>query len=126
MTEITIESASEAERKRWELMRAGNAEALGSLLSEALQYSHSDSSADTRQSYLEKLANGDLVYDELDCSIQEAAQDGGAVVILGRMQAQIRLGGRPVTLDNSYLTVWVDGARGPLLLAHKSTPMRHD
>ena len=104
-------------------MRGADVEGMGLLLSEALRYAHSDSSVDTRQSYLAKLASGDLVYDELDCSIQDTTHDGGAVVFLGMMKARIRLGGRPVVLDNSYLTVWVQGDHSPLLLAHKSTPM---
>jgi len=123
MTDMDTETARTAEARRWALMLSGDVRELGRLFSDALLYAHSDSSVDTKTSYLEALTDGSLVYDTLDCTITETACEAGCTVFMGTMKADVRRNGKSLKLNSSYTTVWVSAPDGPRLLAHKSTPL---
>ncbi len=123
MTDQT-QAARQAEEQRWALMLAGDREGLGNLFSDALLYAHSDSSIDSKSSYLKALEDGSLIYDALDCQVSDTACEGETTVFFGVMKADVRRNGNALKLNSSYVTVWVSTPQGQKLIAHKSTPLK--
>lgn len=116
-------AARQAEERRWALMLAGDTKGLGSLISDAALYAHSDSSIDSKASYLKAIEDGELIYDTLNCEVTRVTTEGDCTVFMGSMKADIRRNGKSLTLNSSYATVWLATPAGPRLLAHKSAPL---
>lgn len=78
---------------------------LARLLDEDLTYTHSSGVTHTRQEYLESVASGNLVYEEIEI-VPMVRMVGGAGVVHAVLRARLQLDGRRVALRGVYLAVW--------------------
>lgn len=111
--------------QRHQAMVAADVDALDALLDEALIYTHSDASRDSKASYLEKVRRGVFCYDEVTSSEDEVVVlNADAACVIGRMHLAGRLAGMTKRFDNRYLAVWVRRNEGRWrLAAFQPTPM---
>jgi len=118
-----------AEERRRQALLAADLQALQALLGDALVYVHSTATTDSKDSYLAKLRSGSLRYQALqfeDLQARCVDEAGAAVVVTGRMIAQVLKDGQPRAVRSLFMTVW---ARPPgaapvpwQLCAHQGTP----
>ncbi len=112
------------EARRYAAMRAGDVAALRELLSERLVYSHSDSSQDTRDSYLATIAGGGLRYHAIRFETRAVLPAGpDAAVALGSMGAEIHRDGAEKSIAAMTCAVWVREAGAWRLLAYQPTAL---
>ncbi|MBC9247457.1 nuclear transport factor 2 family protein [Paracoccus sp. 11-3] len=111
------------EDRRYAAMRAGDVTTLRDLLSARLRYTHSLGDHDTRDSYLAKVAAGHFVYHRIDHPVEWSERLPGAVLLAGRMAAEVDVGGEPRRINNAFLAVWADEGDAWRLIAYQPTPM---
>ena len=106
-------------------MREQVAETLEGLLSEAMVYTHSSGSVDTKASFLDNVRNGPVQYRSVERSDHTARLAGDTALFSGRAKIHVEFDGHPLDLDLRYLAVWaqVDGTWR--FEAWHSTPVTH-
>lgn len=122
-----VAAALAAEEQRRQALLAGDMAALEALLSDGLVYVHSTAVRDGKDSYLAKLRGGGLKYLSLAFDELQACAVGDAVVVTGRMSAEIEKDGQRKPVRSLFMTVWAqavgpDGRREWRLHAHQGTP----
>ena len=112
------------ESARYQAVIDGDFEAFARHCHPDLVYTHSDSSRDSLESYLEKCRTGFYTYSRIEHPVEDVLIAGDTVVVVGRMHARITAGGAPKELNNNSIAVWVKNAEGAwLLLAYQPTPL---
>ncbi len=112
-----------AEESRRKAMLAGDTQALGDLLSDALLYVHSTGLKDSKQSYLEKLESGALRYESLAFAGPVATVLDGTGLVRAVMRATVLRSTVPCEVASSYLAVWRHTPAGWRLEAVQATPL---
>lgn len=117
-----------AEAQRCAAMLRGDVAALQALLSDGLRYVHSTATSDSKGSYLAKLHSGALNYLSLHFEDLQAQKAGDAVVVTGRMRAEVRKDGQVKPVRSVFMTVWAaeadaHGAVVWTMRAHQGTPL---
>lgn len=119
-----------AEERRRQALLASDLQALQALLADALVYVHSTGASDSKDSYLAKLRSGSLRYQALqfeDLQARGVGQAGDAVVVTGRMVAEVLKDGQPRAVRSLFMTVWTRApGTAPVpwqLCAHQGTPL---
>ena len=120
-------SALIAEEQRRQAMLGGDIAALEALLSEGLVYVHSTGGRDTKTTYLDKLASGNLKYLSLSFEDLQVHGAGPVHVVTGRMSAEVSIGGQSKAVRSLFLTVWMpepgaDGQQVMRMLAYQGAP----
>ena len=126
MTDTDVAAAVAAqiralEEQRYQAMTDGDAAALDGLLSADLIYSHSDASRDTKQSYLDRIANGYFDYGPLSHPESAIVVHGDCAVVAGDMRGEVQIAGQTRVLNSSALAVWVRENDKWVLLAFQPT-----
>lgn len=111
------------EDARTAAMLAGDAEALRGLLSPRLRYSHSLGDRDTFESYLARVAAGYFVYRRIEHRVDWSEDLASAVLIGGRMTAEVVVAGETRRIDNAFLAVWAEEGGAWRLIAYQPTPL---
>jgi len=123
MTAALERSLLAAEEARRQAMLAADVATLGTLLSDALAYTHSTGVTDSKQSYLQLLASGALRYETLDFAEPRARLVGTAGLVSAVMYATVRKGELRRDIASSYLAVWEHTAAGWVLQAVQATAL---
>ncbi len=110
------------ENARYAAAIAADEQAFRRLAHPALTYAHSDGRRDTLDEYLTKLTTGALNYHAIDHPVTDVVISGDTAVVVGHMRAELTVGGRTKTLNNSCIAVWVRENGQWLLLAYQPTP----
>lgn len=114
-------AAVQADQARVAAMAAGDAAALGRLLSDQLRFVHSDGRVESKADYLHNLLAGDTAYADVRATEIETMQvSHDVVVVLGRQQMRKRLGGQWSEVTLRYLGVWRHEQEGWRLMAWQS------
>lgn len=113
-----------AEEARRLAMLAADIKTLDGMLGVQLAYVHSSGGTDSKQSYLQKLGDGDVRYDTLEFVSPSARIIGTVGLVSGVMRAAVssRNGSKRQVFSN-YLAVWEHGASGWSLQALQSTAL---
>lgn len=112
------------EDRRWAALLASDVDALGQLLADELQYTHSNGLVDTKDSYLEAITDKTFDYRSEDRSDMAIAVVGDTAMMTGRCAFTVIVGeSRTVDLDCRYSTVWVRRGQSWQLLCYQSTPL---
>ena len=111
------------QERRHRAMVDADVPALDLLLDEVLVYTHSDGSRDGKSSYLRKVGEGLMRYDEVSAIDQEVVSLGDAACVVGRMRLGGWRDGVEKRLDNRFLAVWVRRQKGWRLAAFQPTPV---
>lgn len=122
-----LQAVLQAEAQRAQAMREGDVAALQALLSDELVYVHSSAASDSKSSYLAKLHSGAMRYLALQLQDLQAVQAGDAVVVTGRMQAEVLKDGQVKPVRSVFMTVWAaetdaQGTTVWTMRAHQGTP----
>ena len=109
------------EDRRYEAVTAGDVAALDELFAAGLVYTHSDASADSKQSYLEKLASGYFKYGPISHPEHSILVHGDCALVFGDMRGEVQIAGSVRVLNSRSLAVWVRENGRWLLLAFQPT-----
>jgi ketosteroid isomerase-like protein len=112
---------SALEARRYEAVTAGDLAALDELLAADLVYTHSDASADSKQSYLEKLAAGYFKYGPISHPEHSILVHGDCALVFGDMRGEVQIAGQVRVLNSRSLAVWVRENGNWALLAFQPT-----
>ena len=115
----------EAELARENALATNDAALLASLLSEKLVFVHSSGTVDERNSLLDKIMTGCVLYQSICLQPYKILPLGSDTWALwGKMDAQIIVAGTQRHITSSYVTVWVLETDGVLRLAlHQATSL---
>ena len=109
------------EARRYEAVTAGDVAALDELFAADLVYTHSDASADSKQSYLEKLATGHFKYGPMSHPEHSIVVHGDCALVFGDMRGEVQVGDALRVLNSRSLAVWVRENGSWLLVAFQPT-----
>lgn len=109
------------EARRYAAMGAGDLDALRDLLSDRLTYAHSDTTRDTKASYLKTLEEGSLRYVRTWHETENVILLGEAAAALGRMGADIVRNGAAQTIGSITLALWAREGVSWRLVAYQPT-----
>lgn len=124
MDPLDIARILELQGRRHAAMAAGDVATLEPLLDEALIYTHSAGDSDSKESYLRKVREGQMRYQQVQAIEQSVLRAGDtAACVVGRMLLTGTLHGEEKRLDNRFLAVWVQRGSDWKLLAFQPTPM---
>ena len=112
-----------AEDRRYQAMLDGDLETLDALCADELSYTHSNGVRDTKAEYFGKLREGYYVYHRIDHPVERVEVVGDTAIVVGRMTADLDVGGTRKTIDNLALAVWTRTAEGWRLLAFAPTSL---
>lgn len=119
--DVVVKQISELEAKRYQAMTDGDVDTLAGLFAADLLYTHSDATTDSKQSYLDKLANGHFDYGVIEHPETSVVVRGDCAVVLGDMRGEVKIGGQVRTLNSRSLAVWVRENGNWVLLAFQPT-----
>jgi ketosteroid isomerase-like protein len=109
------------EDSRYEAVTAGDVAVLDELFAADLVYTHSDASADSKQSYLEKLATGHFKYGPISHPEHSIVVHGDCALVFADMRGEVQIGGSVRVLNSRSLAVWVREDGNWVLLAFQPT-----
>ena len=112
---------SALEDRRYEAVTAGDVATLDGLFAADLVYTHSDASADSKESYLEKLAAGHFKYGPISHPEHSIVVHGDCALVFGDMRGEVQIGGQVRVLNSRSLAVWVREHGSWVLLAFQPT-----
>lgn len=105
--EPAVIAVGRADQARIAAMVAGDAEALGQLLSDQLRFVHSDGRVESKADYVKNLLAGDTAYADAKTSELETMQvSADVVVIIGVQQMRKKLGPTWSDIKLRFLAVW--------------------
>jgi ketosteroid isomerase-like protein len=119
--EDVAEQVRTLENRRYQAMTDGDVGALGELFAADLVYTHSDATADSKQSYLDRLASGYFKYGPISHPETGIAVHGDCVLVHGDMRGEVEIGGNLRVLNSASLSVWVRENERWVLLAFQPT-----
>jgi ketosteroid isomerase-like protein len=119
--DVTAKQISELEDRRYQAMTDADIAALTELFSPDLVYTHSDASSDSRQSYLGKLASGELDYGPVEHPESSILVHGDTALVFGDMRGEAHVGGQLRVLNSRCLSVWGRANGSWTLLAFQPT-----
>ena len=112
-----------AEDRRYRAMQDGDLATLEQMCADELSYAHSSGARDTKDEYLAKVRSGYYVYQRIDHPVERVEVVGDAAIVVGRMTADLLVGGTPKTIDNLALAVWTRASGEWRLLAYAPTSL---
>ena len=118
---LPVLAARQADNARLAAMMAGDATALGNLMSDQLRFVHSDGRVESKADYVKNLLAGDTAYTDVKTSAVEMMQvTPDSVVILGVQTMRKRLGPDWSEVTLRYLSVWRNEAGAWRMIAWQS------
>ena len=96
-----------AEIERFKANVDADAKALGHLLDDSLEYTHSNGDLDTKRSFIESLTSGRRDYVATTPDIQSVRIFGDVGVIRGKAKVSVADHGQTRELDLGYVDIWV-------------------
>jgi ketosteroid isomerase-like protein len=119
--DVTAKQISELEARRYQAMTDGDVATLGELFAADLVYTHSNAEADSKQSYLGKIASGELDYGAVEHPESGILVHGDCALVFGDMRGEVRVGGELRVLNSRALSVWGRENESWVLLAFQPT-----
>jgi ketosteroid isomerase-like protein len=111
------------ENRRYQGMLEGDANTLEQLLDDALVYTHSSGSTDTKATYLQGVKAKKLIYRTIERQDEQIQVSGTTAVVTGRASLDVIINGVPRLVNLRYIAVWVKGPNGWQTVAFQATPL---
>lgn len=119
--EPAVIAALKADQARLAAMAAGDGVALGKLMSDQLNFVHSDGRVESKKDYVQNVLAGDVAYADVKTLDVETTQiSADVVVVFGVQQMRKRLGAEWSNITLRYLGVWRNEAGHWRLVAWQS------
>jgi ketosteroid isomerase-like protein len=120
--DVTAKQISALEAKRYQALADGDIATLDALYSADLVYTHSDATTDSKQSYLDRLANGFFRYGPLEHPEHSIVVRGDCALVFHDMRGEVLVNGQTMrALNSRSLAVWVREDGNWVLLAFQPT-----
>ncbi len=89
------------EDRRYQALTDGDVAALEELFADDLVYTHSDAKTDSKRSFIDKVATGQLKYGQLSHPVSGIIVRADCALVLGDMRGDVQVGahGQPITRD---------------------------
>ena len=117
------ELASSLEKKRKELIKAKDFEALKTIFDPNIIYVHSTGGTDSFDTYFDKLKSGSLVYLDVDYVDLSGTLFGETLIVTGKMNAELILSKEQKTVSSIYMSTWIKQQKGDWrMCAHQGAP----
>jgi len=111
----------ELEDRRWEALIANDLDAIEELFHPQLTYTHSNAMVDTKESYISNLVNGVVRYLAVDREDVQFTEIGDTAVITGAAEFTVEAGGRQISINSRFSSVWVrEGGRWQFFVWHNT------
>lgn len=119
--DVAAKQISELEAKRYQAMTNADLDTLAELFAADLVYTHSDATADSKQSYLDRLASGYFDYGVMEHPETSIVVRGDCALVFGDMRGEVKINGQTRVLNSRALAVWVREDGNWVLLAFQPT-----
>ena len=120
--DVTAKQISALEARRYQAVAEGDIATLDALYSDSLVYTHSDATADSKQSYLDRLANGFFRYGPIDHPEHGIVVHGDCALVFHDMRGEVLVNGQTKrALNSRSLAVWAREDDNWRLLAFQPT-----
>jgi len=120
--DVAAKQISALEARRYQAMTDADIATLDELLSADLVYTHSDATSDSKQSYLDRVANRYFDYGPIAHPEDSIVVHGDCAIVVGDMRGEVRVeGGQLRVLNSRSLAVWVRENGNWALLAFQPT-----
>ena len=120
-TDDAVAEVLAAEDQRYRAMEQADLDTLDRLCADEVSYAHSSGVRDTKAEYFGKIRSGYYVYHRIDHPVERVEVLGDTAIVVGRMTADLDVGGVRKTIDNLALAVWARRDDGWRLLAYAPT-----
>jgi hypothetical protein len=109
---LSADEALNAEKMRHAAQTSNDFAAMEKLFSPDLVYVHSSSVVDTKQSYIESMRSGAVVYKVMTQTDVQVRTFGCIAILTGNGKYDVRVNGKDVTVPLRFHSVWkkTDGA----------------
>ena len=119
--EPAVNAALKADQARLAAMAAGDAAALGKLMSDQLKFVHSDGRVEAKQDYVRNVLAGDVAYADVKTfEVETTLIASDVVAVFGGQQMRKRLGAEWSNITLRYLAVWRNESGSWRLVAWQS------
>jgi ketosteroid isomerase-like protein len=120
--DVTAKQISALEARRYQAMTDADIATLDELCSADLVYTHSDATADSKQSYLDRVATGFFRYGPMTHPEHSILVRGDCAVVIGDMRGEVLVNHETKRVLNSRsIAVWVREDGNWVLLAFQPT-----
>ena len=120
--DVTAKLISALEARRYQAMTDADIATLDELFSADLVYTHSDATADSKQSYLDRVATGFFTYGPMTHPEHSILVRGDCAVVIGDMRGEVLVNHETQRVLNSRsIAVWVRENGNWVLLAFQPT-----
>jgi ketosteroid isomerase-like protein len=120
--DVTAKQISALEARRYQAMTDADIATLDELLSADLVYTHSDATADSKQSYLDRLATGFFDYGPMTHPEHSIVVHGDCALVFHDMRGEVLVNHEAKrALNSRSLAVWVRESGNWALLAFQPT-----
>jgi hypothetical protein len=120
---ITVAEVLQAEDARYDAQMGDDFEALEQLLGKDLVYFHSSTVQDTKDSFIESLRSGKVVYNEMERSNTKVRVFGNVAIITGKAVFEVTVKRRDKALNLLFHSVWVKRDNGPQFVSWQATQL---
>ena len=107
--------------KRMRAMVDGDLDTLGRILADDLTYVHTSAAADTKESIMGSIANGNLNYRKMAARNVLVRSCGDAAVVTGEADVEVISSGNDLKFSLRFTDVYVNGNAGWQMVAWQST-----
>ena len=122
MTANVIDAVRELERERFRAMVDADEESLAELLSERVNYVHTNGKRESKQQFITALANGRRRYRQIEIESQEIVPIGQETcVVTGRALLEMEVNGGSLVFSIAYTAIHAQVAGRWQLLAWQAT-----
>lgn len=109
------------EDRRYQALTDGDVAALEELFADDFVYTHSDTKTDSKRSFIDKVATGQLKYGQLSHPESGIVVRADTALVFGDMSGDVQVGDEQRVLNSKTLSVWVRDDGRWVLLAFQPT-----
>lgn len=116
-----VADVTAADAERYSAMESGDIPKLAKYLGDDLIYTHSSALVDSKETYIDSLRSGKVVYKQTRRSDLRVSPYGCTAVMTGRGDFGVSIDGKDVDVQLRFTNVWVKNPEGWQMVAWEAT-----
>ncbi len=116
-----VADVTAADAERYSAMESGDIPKLAKYLGDDLIYTHSSALVDSKETYIDSLRSGKVVYKQTRRSDVRISPYGCTAVMTGRGDFGVSIDGKDVEVQLRFTNVWVKNPEGWQMVAWEAT-----